>query len=640
MYYKLNTKVIDADTKYLIDIELVIKSSNSKVTIDSSNNNKLFLFPIFILNGIRLEHLIFPLNCKVKNNNLLFCYNYLSKICDIKKTNIMFPDFFLDTITQYFNIGKNNLQYFEDDFLNSYNYLYNEKIIFEEYLTHLFLLPIKLKNLVILNKDNIKTRIINDILNIPYKIMYSGQYFDNLINLLKLIDNNNEFNYINNIKHTKGTEKFYNNNEKFLLNRLLEINYYDIIGIHLKNNNNNLELRKENIVNILLNFWNNTISNFQLILFVLGNNLEITTNDNKYKYILDISKRILNVEGFISFSDYNQQDIQLVNNFLNKYPKFKKILLVSNVKNINYMLDFKKKNLDENINKLLLLELDQNDKKLILNECNYKIKKQLLLILNDLNSCYSNEKLYNDATIRVYFKMCINNIGYEKFNKYNFFRNYFNNIKWQSIIYNFELIDIMSINSDILLYYGKPNAVIFNNVNFKNISDIIKNKFSVINYYDKQSVIYDFLLHNYKELGLILDNFINLSNIQVRNLAKIIYTSKFVKKHSFNDELYKFFINLCKKNTNVLIRNNKFNLHLKNIHNLPELNYGILTRDIIRYKIQKEIVNPYEEINKYKTKYLLYKKKYSKYKAKFFLEREKNKKGYIKKMKKLQKKSK
>ena len=96
----------------------------------------------------------------------------------------------------------------------------------------------------------------------------------------------------------------------------------------------------------------------------------------------------------------------------------------------------------------------------------------------------------------------------------------------------------------------------------------------------------------------------NLSKIQVRNLSKIIYMSKFIKSHSPSDKLYNYFINLCKNNSNILIRNNKFNLCLKTIYNLPELNYGILTRDIIRYNIDKKPINPYKEIEKYKNKYI------------------------------------
>ena len=624
MYYRLNVLLLDYKTKYPITVEIKISSDKQRVKIESENKINMYYMPICVKNGIKLEELILPLYGKIKNNKFLCMYSYLVDVMDMKKTNELFENYFLDVLCRYFVLGK-NVDYFKDDIINDINNLYKNDILLEKYLLNLCSLPIKLKNLMYYDVSNINEKNIKELLLIDEKIFFNGQYFNGLLNLVKMKNIELEYKYYDDKKMLDGKDLFYNKKDinNLLKKSLLKIDYCKIVKKFVEN------IKLKNICQLLLNFWNGELEIFNIVLFVIGNDLTIKSENVYYSEVLNKSSDIINLKNFLDIDDFGLKDINSVNIFLNRYPKFKGLFLENNIKKVEFSMDYRKKNLDEKFRKILELNLDNDNKKYVINNCMGIMKKHFMMILNDINGIFSNEKIYTDITLRKYYKENIKN--YEKFNRYNFFRNYFMNIKWKSILVDFKLINYINENSDILLFYGKPNSVIFGRYNFKNIGDIIKNKFNVINYLDKQSLIYDFLLYNQNDLGIILDNYVNLSKIQLRNLSKIIYTSKFVKKHNLTDNLYNFFVELCKKNSNVLIKNNKFNLRLKDINNIPELNYGILTRDIIKNKNSSKINDPYKELKKVKLQSIKYRKKYSKYKAKYFLEKNKNNKNYIKK---------
>lgn len=634
MYYRVNVLLLDYKTKYPVSVEIKISSVKYRVKIECDEKINMYYVPICVKNGIKLEELVLPLYGKVKNNELLCMYSYLMDVVDIKKTNELFENYFLDVLYRYFVFGK-NVHYFVNDVMNDINYLYEREILLENYLLKLCSLPVKIKNLMYCNVNNINEKRIKEILLIDKKLFFNGQYFSGLLNLVNMKNIDSEFKYYDDKKMLKGNDLFYNksNLDELLKNSLLKIDYYVIIKKFVENISLSADTSQgnplKNVQQLLLNFWEGKLEVFHIVLFVIGNDLTINSENLYYNEVLKKSSDIINLKNFVDIDDFGLKDINLVNNFLERYPKFKSLFLENNVKKVEFSMDYRKKNLDEKFRKILELNLDNDDKRYVINNCVGIMKKQFMMILNDINGMFSNEKIYTDSTLRKYCKE--NLINYDKFNRYNFFRNYFMNIKWQSILSDFKLVNYMNKNSDILLFYGKPNGVIFGRYNFKNIGDIIKNKFNVINYLDKQFLIYDFLLYNQNDLGIILDNYVNLSKIQLRNISKIIYTSKFVKKHNLTDNLYNFFVELCKKNSNILIKNNKFNLRLKDINNIPELNYGILTRDIIKNKNSSKINDPYEELRKVKLQFIKYRKKYSKYKAKYFLEKNKNNKNYIKK---------
>lgn len=635
---KLFVKLIHPSKFYICDTELLIKKNKKNISIEIINelSPTLYLIPIYTDIGIKLEKIVFPITGKIKNKKCIFYFNYIYKHSDIQKNLECFPDYFYSQIIQNLDINMdNNCNYYQQDLIDNLNILYNDEIIIEDFLIKILQLSLKIKNLI-LETDQIPKSLI-ELYQTKNTLMYNGQYFDNLEDLLKLKPNDSELNYSNGIKHKNGTNKFFiENTKERLTNYLFHLDFENLVKIYL-NNWSKKELTKLNNIEIIYtNFFNCGLSNFQIILFIISNNLKISSNNIYFNNILDQSTNILNTKDFISITDINEFDLINLRVFLNKYPKFKRQFLIKSLDKIEYTMDFAKKNIDKNLlNLLLIFENDNflNENKDFLNKFKPKLKQQLeILFLKKIN--LSSEKYYKDYTIRLFTKKYLldSNLLLDEFNIYNFFRNYFYYTDWTNIINNFELINLMNKYSNILLFYGKINKVIFNENNFKDIVSIIKNKFKTINFLDSFIKIHDFIIFNQNDLSLILENYYSLSNYQIKNLAKIIYLSKFID-NNYNSKEYTNFINLCSKN-NFILTNNNFNLKIKEYLNNEGLNYGKIVRDIKNYcNNKKEKLFPFEENIILKKLYLKYRNKYSKYKAKFLLEKSKNNPQYIKKIK-------
>lgn len=617
---RLNIKMFQLENNYPIDIEIEILKSKKNIFLKVIDESKpqIFLYPVMTDIGIKLEKIIFPINGKVKNNKYIFYFNYILKVINIKETIDNFPDFFISKILDIFDLelGDKSINYFEQDVLESIKLFYDDKFEIENFINTIFQLPLKLKNLLI-NSKNIPNNLI-DLYQINNEIMYNGQYFNNIKDLIELKSNNKEYKYLNKIKNINGIDFLYTEDDN-INNCILYNDFYLLISKYINNLVTIASNKFNNLSKILINFYENNLSEFQLILFIISNNLQFTTSSNYYKNILNQTKEILEIKNFITIDQININDLQNLKIFLNKYNKFKEIFYKNNIPKINFTLNFNKKNLEENLLKILYIYEDSDD---ILKYFKPKIRYQMENILSKkLN--FSIDKSYKDYSLRLYYKLKVleDKSLLESFNKFNLFRNIFYKIKWDELVNNYELINLIHKNSNILLYYGKINNVIFQNNNFKDIINIIKNKFTIIKYLDNQAKIYDFILYNYSDLGLILENFQNLSDTQIRELSKIIYLSKFIGNYDSNE--YNNFINKC-YNCNFIISNNKFNLRIKDYLDTPNINYGKIVRDIKTFDNKKKIISPMEENIILKKLYLKYRKKYSKYKAKYFLEKNKN----------------
>lgn len=631
---KLFTKLIEPKTHYVLDIELKIIQNKKDVIIKCLNypEIKMLLYPICTETGIKLDKIVFPIHGKIKNNKYYFYFNYVFKLTNILKNIDIFPDFFLSQIYQNLNfeINENDKYFHEQNLIEDLKVFNQENFLLEDLLLKTFQLPLKLKNYVI-HTNHIPKNLIS-IYQTNSNIMFNGQYFNNLQDLLNLKPNDVEMKYKNKIKNLEGQYYFFSNEEK--LNNLLELfllefNYEDIIKKFLEKEFNGLTTKLNNLVNLYYNFYQNNLSIFQIILFIISNDINLTSNNTFYQNILGSANKILKTEDFITLDEINFYDLPNFKIFIEKYSKFKSLLFKKSIPKINFTLNYNKKNIDENIEKLIYLfnnDINKQENKELLRYFKPKIRNQMEIIFSDKIN-FSNEKIYRDYTLRLYIKKYFldNKDKLSDFNKFNFFRFYFAKMKWKDIVNNFELINMMSENSHILLYYGKINNVIFTDNYFKDIISIIKNKFRVLDFLDSHILVYDFLILNYSDLGMILENFTNLSNQQLKNLSKIIFLSKFIE--NYESKSYQDFITLCSKN-NFLITNNKFNLKIKNYLNNNLINYGKIVRDINQTDKNKKIRSPYQENYILKKLYLRYRKKYSKYKAKYFLEKEKNNPNY------------
>lgn len=613
---RLFTKLLELNTFYPLDVELNISRNRNNIKIECLNIEKpeLLLYPVYTNYGIKLERIIFPINGKIINNRYIFYFNYVLKLLDKKKNMECFGDYFLGTILDYYILG-DDINYYINDITNDLNFLKSDKYLLDDFLIVILQLPLKLKNYI----SNVKKvpKSLKKLFEIRNEIMFNGQYFDNLKDLINLRPNNMELKYINSIKSEVGVNNFYKSDIDLNI-CILNNNFYNLISKYLDEILND---KINNLNNLIVNFYEGKMSEFQIILFIISNNLDLNS-DNKYlKDILLNCQLILDVKDFIDLGKVNISDLDSLKLFLENYPKFKKLLYEKNIPNIQFPLNYNKKELNSSIIKLLYLNPEFTE---IQKYFKPRLKFQMEAIFNKkLN--LSNDKIYRDYTIRLYYKTYLEKDNLKKFNKYNFFRNIFYNIKWCDIINNFNLINMIHKNSHILLYYGKLNNVLFENTIFKNLLDILKNKFKVIPFLESQARIYDFLLFNYNDLHEILDNFKNLSKYQLRDLSKIIFLTTLFKDKIYNNKSYIDFIYLCSKN-NFLYLNNKFNLKIKNYLYINDINYGKIMRDIISYiKKPSKKESYYEKNKKLKILYLKYKKKYTKYKSKYFYEKNKNK---------------
>jgi len=546
----------------------------------------------------------------------------------------LFPDYFYSQVYQNLDIDLSlNFNHYQQDLINDLKIFYEREIILENFLLKIFQMSIKLKNFIItqiLSGENIPRSLL-DIYLIKNRIMFGGQYFESLRDLIELKSDNSELKYLDNVKHPNGNELFYvEANKENLVEYFLNFDFEGIIKNYLECVSRKEINKLNNLLSIYDNFFNKKLSNFGLILFVISNNLQIESKDF-YGNILTISKRILTTDEFISVTDINENDIENLRLFLSKYDKFKLLFLENSLKTLNFTLDYSKKNMEKNL--LFLVKVFENDtiieeNKHLLNNLKPKLKQQLeIILLKKLNN--SNEKYYRDYTIRLFTKKYLVNskIKLEEFNLFNLFRNYFYNSKWLNIIKNFELINFIEKNSNILLYHGKSNKVIFPNNSCKDINSIIKNKFRTLEYLDSFILVNDFIVYNQTDLELILENYHSLSNQQLKNLSKIIYLSKFIDNNNYDSQNYNDFISTCISNSNLILTNNNFNLKIKEYLPKLEVNYGKIVRDI-KKKNKKKNLSPFEENLILKKLYLKYRKKYSKYKAKFLLEKSKNNKNF------------
>lgn len=627
---KLFVKMIEPETFYSMDIELMVTKYKKNVRIDCLNieKPKILLYPIYTNFGIKLEKIIFPIVGKMRNEKYLFYFNYVLKMINIKKNHEIYPNHFLSVIMSNYDLSTdiNDYNYYQQDIVEDLKLFERKDFLLNEFMLTIFQLPLKLKNLLIHTK-NIPNSLI-ELLNMSNEIMYNGQYFDNLNDLINLKTNNKEYKYLNKIKSINGDELFFiENNELNINNCIMDNDYYSLVAEYVNILLIKNDKKLNNLVKIVINFYENKLSEFQLLLFIISNNINFSSNNNYFTKILQQAKNILEIKDFVDLSQVEYHDILNLKLFLDKYTKFKDLLYKRNIPNINFTLNYNKKKLDDNILKLIYLKINFNE---ISKYFKNKIKYQMETLFNDKINL-SNDKAYRDYTIRLYYKLNMNEENLDNFNKYNFFRNIFYDIKWLDIVNNFELINMICNNSHILLYYGKLNNVIFENLNFKNFQDILKNKFKIIPFLNSQARIYDFLMFNYSDLELILDDFINLSKNQVRNLSKIIYLTTFLKDNYYESDNYNDFIRLCSKN-NFILSKSKFNLKIKEYLNLTDINYGRIVRDIMNFNEKNNNkLSPFEENLKLKKLVLKYKTKYSKYKAKYCLEKEKNNPNYTEK---------
>jgi len=627
VFYDINKKKIN--------LEIEISQVKNDIVISCLNKLDFYYCPVYHKTGIYLEKISFPFYLPILNNIVLLPWFYDE--LDYQKA---FDDFILDKILIYCLNHNLNLVLSNKEL---------ELVIKKKY-------SVMLSN-IIENKFNNIEAIINGYKNIGcyYNYLIKKNYIEVNINKFycgtNSIDTENGYVYHKNyyMKVQKSSIKFYPENPDKKIYQF----YY------LKNQNfisNLIELiSTDNLINNLKNLLSNleeTGLYFKFVLFIASNNFKILKDDNGiYKEILNVINELKETKLILDLNNIETHQINNLISFLKKYPIFIKDYLKRIIKQVNFTLNYFKRDLDINFLKFCLIYfgvfefINFN----IINLVNFKIKCQFGFLIDEISEYLkfkkigfvNNEKFYQDPNYRLVIKYFIlnnkceirNKNSFDKkiinsIKKYSFYREYLYDSKWNNILTNFILIKQMGNDRNILLYKNKLNKIIFTKQNFKSISFILNYKFYLVSLLETKEEIKQYLFYNIKNINELFSCSLNesLSSYQIKQLAYILYLLKFVESINLEDENYLNFIIQSQKIKNILIVNNIFTLKIKEMGFSSKLNLGVITKNILTYKTIQKTMDPSILLKKYKFAYYYYRKKYTKYKTKYYLSKFKNNK--------------
>jgi len=623
--------------KRKINLEIEIKIEENYLIVSCDDKLDFYYCPIEHETGIYLEKISFPFYLPKNNKNVLLPW-YYNKL-NLKK---VFKNFLLDEILKFCNHYKLTI-FLEDSKL--------EMKIKNEYD--------KMLKKIIDNKfENLE--------NLIYCYKNIGIYFNYLVkkNLIDIECNkfycgHNSSNPNEGYLYDKDLYlKVLNSKDKYYPKNASK-NVYNFY--YLKNQDFTETLVRyilnENLINnlrtLLLNLEETGLY-FKFVLFIASNNFKILKKDDGiYNNILNVINELKDTKLIL---DLNKIEVHQINNlcsFLNKYPIFIEEFLKRIIKQVNFSLNYFKRNLEINFLKFCLIYFGINELKdlNITNLVNFKIKSQMMFLINEISlfrkygkiKFLNNEKFYEDSNYRLVIKYFIfdnncqirnplffNDTILKDIQKYSFYREYFYNMSWGDIMKNFNLFKMMVEDRNILIYQNKLNNVIFGRQNFKSIPFILNYKFYLISLLPEKKDIEEFLFFNLNSVNEIFNTNlkISLSSYQIKQIANILYLLKFVENLDLENENYLNFIICCQKIKDILIINNSFTLKIKEMGFSSQLNLGIITKNILKFKSNKKTEDPISLLNKYKLAYYHYRKKYTKYKTKYYLQKFKDNKLY------------
>ena len=463
-----------------------------------------------------------------------------------------------------------------------------------------------------------------------------------IINLIKLINftfygntmsiNDHIEHIYNNKLHKKNCYYFYEAN-----NKIIKIKYNDKIK-----NLNPYPTKYKSFININ-NLINYLIINKFSDLFYLTSNVI-----NKKKHHLNIYLYSKLFDSFDNFIQYEIKENNTKNVYLLSFEKFKNNInnydetIINNLlSSFIFPINFDRRTLNENFIKILYYCYKYHDQLNHLN-INHKIKSIIFFIIKIFKSFENNDydiicnsRIYTENILYSIIKIILlnNNDLLNSLNinidvqllKQKFINNIItihilNNISWNTIPKQLSalkyIINIKDKCKDLIFVDGKINK----HYSMDNrLKKVIVEPILMFNYLKKKDDFYKWLV-TFKEItNKIFNNMINLDSNDYYKLSDILFTYSKIKNQKSDDINYKRLLILLKKDSKLILFNDRINIKFKDIFKNININLGYLARDIINEEtisvsisedIESVVSDSTETINKLKKKYYKYKGKY------------------------------
>ncbi|MDH3004542.1 MAG: PD-(D/E)XK nuclease family protein [Candidatus Shikimatogenerans sp. JK-2022] len=573
----IKQKISKISVFYYLNKKKIIKNKYNKIKIIKTNNN--------IQKYIILKNIIINNYKRKKTTTIIF-------------TNNLYDDILIKFLKKKYLYKINYNLYYYLDKISLHNFIsklfkiifYNLKNINFEFILeffnniyiNLFLNKKKLNKIKFyLNKNNLKNGYIN------FKIKYIKGTL-----LYKFIKNRNNIKYLlinfkeiikilfNKIININKLEYIYLNKIKKLINFLLKIKKHikiNTLYIFFKyyiNDNNKISNSNWNINNFIDICNLNFIYKEKIINFYKNNNIILLLN----RYYNNYKKKETN---------FNNRLHKVFNLNINKKKYINKILNIYNIKYVIYN-ELDKKFNKQNVN--ILLSIINNNKCNIFNKTNknninYKYNKKIILNYNlpqKINK-YRKKKGFNFTSLKTYI-----------YNPIDYFYKYI--LNFYILDNNEPKIFGKIIHKILLILYKKYINVSLNINHIKNIKYRIKNTNIIKKYFYKyfNNIKYNKIVYyNYKITKNFIINFIKNDKklIEEGNEIKILYLEKFCKIKIFNEIIFTGKIDRIESYNNVYriidyktyyYKNNKYILKYKNKYELNSLFENKLYENILQ----------------------------------------------------------
>lgn len=263
---------------------------------------------------------------------------------------------------------------------------------------------------------------------------------------------------------------------------------------------------------------------------------------------------------------------------------------------------------------------------------------------NNYQPLYFNQKYFNDYLHRIILKLIIydktlktnvlfisklSEIQKDKIN--NILKNTLlcidvaNRLNWTNLPKKLSYLEVFYTNKDLIFNIDKLNKNIFNDNYDLRLKKVIENPYMMFKFLKKEK---DFIKWINFLGPLAIELYyspISLSSEDLKNLGRLIFFLVNIEEQNVKNESYLKFLNICQKNSKLIMDNTRINLKIKEHFNFMkcQLNLGFLAKHLTFNKTEEfNLEDEHPEKNEY-TIYLeeenkKLKQKYFKYKTKYF----------------------
>ena len=360
----------------------------------------------------------------------------------------------------------------------------------------------------------------------------------------------------------------------------------------------------------IVKFINSTITNkYKLDTMILLKDIKANIK-NIEPYLLDYMEPIPNdisFNRFVEIIDCTVEDCTIEDCTIEDCN----IVLEKLFKNYTYPLNYDKHSFTLNFAKILYysfkyIDIITDDNFVNFSYINIKIKSSYLYILklykmikNSNYTLFYNSRTYTDTNIYIIVKILLYNDTFNLFSGISndtkiiisniFLENIIllqilSNITWKNISKQLQyfkyIVSIKNKSDNMLIVDGKINRNIVSHTMDVRLKKIILDPLSMYSFLKKETDYYKWTI-NFKEIvSKIFYNPIILKSNDYKVISQILFIISKVTIQSTDDIQYNKLIELLKKNTHIILFNDRINMKIKDVFKNNNLNFGYLAKHI------------------------------------------------------------